>query len=1248
MPYTLPAFPVRVRWGRGFRVVVAVLAMLLVGTPVTAAPADTDGYLVVHYQRPAGDYTGWLLEVGGVTYPFAGEDTYGRFAWVANPGGSVEIGVVDANGVTDLTAVVDTSRSAEVWLRQGDRDAHASRAAATGTVTIHYGRASGPASPGLRSAGSVATGATREGGAAEAPRHAPAGAGALGTELGWGLHLWGDGVAAEARTDWAAPRPPDGTDAFGAYWNVPVGDPAAAFNFIVHSGDIKDPVNDLTLTPERQGEAWVKPGDPAVHRSEAAARNEAVLHYRRADGDYAGWGLHVWDGAAGPTTWTEPLPPERIDGFGAVFRVPLASGATTLAYIVHKGDTKDLPDDQFLDLAGVGSEVWILSGQPRYLLPMSFDAPDTDITRQRAVWLDRDTIAVRPGNGTDHTDGRRYELRYDPAGRISTVDGQLVGGTPIRLQPAGALTEAQRRKYPHLWAYTAFSVDPADRDRVVEALRSQLVFAEYEGGNLTLATGVQIPGALDDVYRRAATERLGPQFHSGRPSLAVWAPTARTVELELFDTPSGSAAVRQMRRDDATGVWKVTGERAWSGKYYRFKVTAWQPAAQAVVTASVTDPYSVALSANSTHSQLVDLADPALAPPGWRGLRKPALPARPQIQEVHVRDFSVADDSVPAGHRGTYLAFADRDSRGMRHLRSLARAGANYVHLLPVFDIATIPERRGDQQQPPCDLAALPPDSEQQQACVEQVKDTDGYNWGYDPFHYNAPEGSYATNPDGPARTRELRQAVAGINQAGLRVVVDVVYNHTPAAGTHRYSVLDQIVPGYYQRLLDDGTVANSTCCANTAPEHMMMGKLVVDSVVLWARQYKVDGFRFDLMGHHPKANMLAVRKALDELTLQRDGVDGKRILLYGEGWDFGEVSGNQRFEQATQRNMAGTGIATFSDRLRDAVRGGGPFDANPRLQGFGSGLFTDPNGDPVNGSETDQRNRLLHYHDVVQLGLAGNLRDYRFTASDGRTVTGEQVDYNGSPAGYTAAPAEAVTYVDAHDNEILYDALAFKLPQGTGAADRGRMQTLSLGTTVLGQGTGFVTAGSDLLRSKSLDRNSYNSGDWFNAIRWNCRDGNGFGHGLPPAPDNADKWPYARPLLADPALVPGCGEVTASAERYADLLAVRWSSPVFALPTAAEVQRRLAFPLAGPSATPGVITMTLDARGVDRRWKSIVVVFNATPREQTQRVEALESARVALHPVQERGADAVVRRARFEAGTFTVPARTVAVFVQT
>lgn len=784
------------------------------------------------------------------------------------------------------------------------------------------------------------------------------------------------------------------------------------------------------------------------------------------------------------------------------------------------------------------------------------------------------------------------------------------------------------------------------------ALRGQLLVTERDAeGALLAATGVQIPGVLDDVYAGAADATLGPTFAGRTPSVALWAPTARTVALQLFDSPTAQPKTVPMRRDDRTGVWSARGSHAWTGKYYRYQVQAWQPAAQQVVTASVTDPYSVALAADSTHSQLVDLNDPSLAPAGWRTLRKPApVPAaKAQVSELSVRDFSIADDTVPAERRGTFLAFTDPKTAGMTHLKALGDAGVTHLHLLPAFDFATIPEKRADQRQPACDLPALPPDSEEQQKCVAAVAESDGYNWGYDPLHYTVPEGGYAVDPAGAARTTEFRRMVAGVNDAGLRVVMDVVYNHTSAAGTDAKSVLDQVVPGYYHRLLEDGTVANSTCCANTAPEHAMMGKLVVDSLVTWARQYKVDGFRFDLMGHHPKANILAVRKALDRLTVARDGVDGRSILLYGEGWNFGEVANDARFVQATQANMAGTGIGTFNDRLRDAVRGGGPFDANPRTQGFASGLYTDPNGDAVNGSPAEQKARLLHAHDLIKVGLTGNLRGYRFTDSAGRQVTGAQVDYNGSPAGYTAAPGEAVTYVDAHDNEILYDALAYKLPQATAAVDRSRMQVLALGTVVLGQGTGFVTAGTERLRSKSLDRNSYNSGDWFNQIRWDCTRGNGFGAGLPPAPDNQDKWSYARPLLADAALVPGCAAIDTTDARYAELLKIRESSPVFGLGSADEVQRRLAFPLSGTAETPGVLTMTLDGRGLDPRWASVTVVFNGTPEAATQRLSGLRGADVTLHPVLRTSADPVLRTASFDAttGTFTVPARSVAVFVQ-
>jgi pullulanase-type alpha-1,6-glucosidase len=1209
---------------------VSAKSSAFVATPPVSAGRDR---LLVHYQRPDADYEPWGLYAWGdidassatpwpVGQPFAGEDSYGRFAWVKLAPGARSVGflVVDANGTKDVEAdrFADPGQVGEIWLRAGDPAVYTSRAGATKQEVIHYGRPDGQ-------------------------------------YAGWGLHLWGDGLSPGTATDWSTPRQPDGIDTYGAYWKVPVSDPAKPVNFIVHNGDTKDPGPDQSVLPATNGEVWVRSGESTVHPTRSAAEHTAVLHYRRVDGNYAGWGLHVWAGAANPTDWASPLQPVGVDAYGAVFRVPLTDGATSLSYIVHHGDTKDLPADQSLDLTTRGHEVWLLAGEARYLYPQAPGfTPDLDLSKAKAQLIDRATLAWKAGP----TDGRAYALLYSPDGGIAITDGRITGSAQtLRLNAsAHGLSEVQRARNPQLWQYPTFTIDRRDLGKVPDAMRGQVIAVERDDkGTVLSATSVQLPGALDDVYSAATRATLGPTFTNGKPTLAVWAPTAKTVALELFDTPTGQPTTVAMRRDDSSGVWRASGPASWKGKYYRYRVSAWQPATRQIVTASVTDPYSVALSANSTHSLLADLADPALAPAGWSTLRKPAAvsPAKMQIQELSVRDFSISDSTVPAEHRGTYLAFADAQGAGSQHLRELAQAGLTHVHLMPVFDFSTTPERRADQAVPACDLPTLPADSDRQQACVGAVAATDGYNWGYDPLHYTTPEGSYATTPEGTARTTEFRQMVAGLNADGLRVVLDVVYNHTSAAGVDPHSVLDQIVPGYYQRLLDDGTVATSTCCANTAPEHAMMGKLVVDSVVTWARQYKVDGFRFDLMGHHPKANILAVRAALDSLTLQRDGVDGKNIYVYGEGWDFGEVAGNARFVQATQANLAGTGIGTFNDRLRDAVRGGGPFDGNPRTQGFASGLFTDPNGDPVNGSAADQKARLSHQQDLIKVGLTGNLATYRFTDSSGHPVTGSQVDYNGRPAGYTASPAEAVTYVDAHDNEILYDALAYKLPAGTSPEDRARMQVLALGSTVLGQGVGFAAAASDLLRSKSLDKNSYNSGDWFNQIRWDCTTGNGFGAGLPPAADNATFWPYAAPLLADPALRPGCAAITLATRRYQELLQIRRGSPLFGLSTAAQVQSVVSFPLSGTAETPGVITMRLTdpgpGAGIDPRWRSIVVVFNATPATQTQRLPDLVGASVSLHPVLRSSADPTMAQATFTTatGTFSVPPRTVAVFVQ-
>ncbi|GLW22965.1 hypothetical protein Mame01_30080 [Microbispora amethystogenes] len=1161
-------------------------------------------HLVVHYRRDGGDYDGWGLHAWGdidqtvewgSPVAFEGEDAFGRFAWLKLKPGATEVGLITHRGDTkdqgDRT--VNPARTGEVWLTEGKPGVYASRAAAQGYATIHY--------------------------------HRPDGA-----YDGWGLHLWGDALADGAGTEWASPRPPDGTDAFGAFWRVPLKNADAPLNYIVHRGDTKDPGPDQSFVPARQPEAYVNAGENAVHASAAAARHVAVLHYHRADGDYDGWGLHFWGDAAGSVEWGDPLKPAGKDLFGVYFEAPLKEGARSLGWIVHKGDVKDQQADQSLDLAINGNEAWKLSGVDGYLLPQPpASGADADLSKATAQWIDRDTVAWKGEVAT----ANHYALAYSPKGDIAYEKGDLTGDVHlIRLAP-GQFSDAQKAAWPHLAAYGALKVDPRDAGLVRDALRGQVVAVERgPSGALLTATGVQIPGVLDDLYAAAARAPLGP---TGGGALSVWAPTARTVELALYDGPSaGHRTVHPMRRDDATGVWSVAGPPSWRGRYYTYLVTVYAPAAGKIVTNEVTDPYSLSVSAGSGRSQIVDLDDRALRPDGWTALRKPPAVRqdRASIYELHVRDFSASDATVPAAERGTYKAFTETGSAGMTELRSLAKDGLTHVHLLPVFDFATVSDLAADRAEPGCDLAALPPDSDRQQACVAETAAKDSFNWGYDPLHYTVPEGSYATHPD--RRIREFRGMVAGLNGAGLRVVMDVVYNHTHAAGQDPGSVLDRVVPGYYQRLMDDGTVANSTCCANTAPEHAMMGRLVVDSIVTWARQYKVDGFRFDLMGHHPKANILAVRKALDALTPDRDGVDGRSIILYGEGWDFGEVAGGARFEQATQAAMAGTGIGTFNDRLRDAVRGGSPFDADPGVQGFGSGLADRP-GD-----------RLAHYEDLIRLGLAGNLRDFTFTGSSGTPVKGSQIDYNGGPAGYAATPGDAVTYVDAHDNETLFDALAYKLPRDTPMADRVRMQTLSLATALLGQGTAFVHAGSERLRSKSLDRNSYDSGDWFNRLLWDCERGNGFGAGLPPAKDNEARWPYARPLLADPALRPDCAAIGAARAGFGELLRIRYSSPAFSLGSAAEIARRVTFP---PSGTPGVIVMRIDAAGADPAVKALYVVFNATAQAAAPAVPGVRGAQVALHPVQAASADPVVRQAAADpaSGVLRVPARTVAVFTE-
>ena len=334
-------------------------------------------------------------------------------------------------------------------------------------------------------------------------------------------------------------------------------------------------------------------------------------------------------------------------------------------------------------------------------------------------------------------------------------------------------------------------------------------------------------------------------------------------------------------------------------------------------------------------------------------------------------------------------------------------------------------------------------------------------------------------------------------------------------------------------------------------------------------------------MGHHMLSNMRRIQDSLRALTLERDGVDGRQIYLYGEGWNFGEVANGARGVNATQHNVAGTGIGTFSDRMRDAVRGGGPF--NPvQEQGFATGLFHEPNG-VTPGSPAEQRARLLYYADLVRLGLAGNLADFVFEDREGHTIRGAELIYGGQPAGYTRDPQEVINYVEAHDSETFFDALQLKAPGAMPMDVRVRLHNMAVSTVMLSQGVPFFHAGQDLLRSKSLDRNSYDSGDWFNKLDFTLGSNN-WGVGLPPAWDNQGNWPVLRPLLSDPALRPRREHIEAAAAHFREMLRIRKSSPLFRLGTAEEVLSKVSFLNTGPDQVPGLVVIGARGHAARRR----------------------------------------------------------------
>jgi pullulanase len=1095
---------------------------------------------------------------------------------------------------------------------------------------------------------------------------------------GWTVYAFGDTTEDQGNYN-GGPVQIAGTDSFGVYFDVGVTAGAKNVGIILHNLNTgnKDPGPNEYADPATQGnEYWqvanntglfTSPPKTSSAKNPNIPANTARVHYYRPDNIFTGWTVYAFDDTTADTGNYNggPIQQTSSDDYGAYYDVPLSANSQNLGFIVHNtiNGTKDTPNDLHLNVA-LYNEVWIISGDPSIYLtqPSAAQLLNGSFLKLQAFWIDRRTILIQTAYLQS---AGKYFLASDPTANLQLTGTGVTGGTDLALTPGGSLTTAQIARFPQLaTGYTVLQLPANLKAKDYKSLlQGQLaVFVERTDGSLTYATGVQQAGVLDDLY--AYSGQLGVvvrhwgwdsfgDWHDfddddhGSLKVKVWAPTAQSMNLQLFKSETDTAPEKTVAMHEHDGVWVACLEESWIGKYYLFDEKVYAPSVRSIVDNIVTDPYSIDLALNGAKSRLTDIDSERNKPEGWDEDRSPWL-ARVNdlsIYELHVRDFSVGDATVPADHRGTYLAFADERTDGMKHLRALSAAGLKAVHLLPTFHFNSINEDKSTWQTTP-DLSIYPPDGQQQQAAVAAVQASDAYNWGYDPDHYLAPEGGYALNPDN--RVKEYRTMVMGLHRAGLRVIQDVVFNHTSGFGEATNSILDEVVPDYYNRLDMDGNLETGSCCADTATEHLMMGKLQQDAILFNAKKYKIDGFRFDIMSFTFVSNLQKIKQALARLTPERDGIDGSKIYIYGEGFTFGETAGNALGVNATQLNLYGNGIGTFNDRIRDGVRGGGPFD-DERVQGFATGLFSDPSSyTSQNTALADQKSTLLHRSDWIKVGLTGNLRDYTFTDSTGATITGAQLDYQGQPTGYTATPIEAVNYVSVHDNQNLFDTVQIKSPESDTAATRARRQVLAMSVVTLGQGVPFFAAGDDLLRSKDMDQNSYDSGDWFNKIDWTGQ-GNNWGIGLPIASQNSSQWSFQQPLLANAALKPTPEQIAATTEAFQEFLRIRDSSGLFRMGTFHEVQTNLHFLNNGASQTPGLIVMQLDANGGDYgRYKHLLIVFNASNTEQTFTSTTLEGTRFVLHPIQQLSSDALVRTASFDRKTSTarVPGLTTAVFV--
>ncbi|MBX0355421.1 type I pullulanase [Bacillus toyonensis] len=658
------------------------------------------------------------------------------------------------------------------------------------------------------------------------------------------------------------------------------------------------------------------------------------------------------------------------DEFGKYAKINIDGDYNRVGFIIRTNEWEKDGGDRWIENIKDGrAEVWILSGDEK----VYNSKPSSDLAIQKATIDSFNEITVTT-NVPFNSKEQKIEIEGIKIKEISPFDkngGDITNKVKIITEQKIDLKQTYKVKIENL-ADTNTEIGKVIRSEDFDKLF-------YYSGN-----------DLGNIYT--------PQHTKFR----VWAPTASEAKLVTYKKWNDKIGTEINMQQGEKGTWKAELKGNQKGLFYTYKVKIGDKWTEAV------DPYARAASVNGDKGVVIDLNE--TNPKKWKANKKPKFknPEDAIIYELHVRDLSIQPESG-IKQKGKYLGVTEKGTKGpegvktgLDHMKDL---GVTHVQLLPIFDYASVNEETLNEPQ---------------------------YNWGYDPKNFNVPEGSYSTNPYEPTvRITELKQMIQVLHDNNLRVVMDVVYNHMYNAAESNFH---KLVPGYYYRYNEDGTFANGTGVGNdTASERKMMRKFMVDSVTYWAKEYNLDGFRFDLMGIHDYETMNEIRKAVDQID--------PSIILHGEGWDLhtplaAELKANQKNAEKMK------GIAHFNDNIRDGLKGS---------------VFEEKENGFVNGKQ--------NMEDRIKKGITAG------------------IDYDTNSSTYQD-PEQVLTYVEAHDNHTLWDKLELTNP-GDSAEVRKQMHKLSSSILLTSQGIPFLHAGQEFMRTKYGDHNSYKSPDSINQMDW-------------------------------------------------------------------------------------------------------------------------------------------------------------------